>query len=487
MEQSYAIATLVLIIMVLVVMLFSQISKRQKAESERSYTKRDLSDLQERFNKLNNIFEKSERDMSALRRKSEESMSQLQEKVGEVHSTEEKMQKLYQDLSRHLYPDLSLMFDFDKRQKNYEADVDAVRKVAEEGIARWDQAETALKDSEEKGREMAAQIQALQSEVKRHRENVGKILESHLTSMPWLAGMMADFLTYDLEVEAKKLDWGSNVQREKKIASIRAIRAETQERIAKSKEAIYQLEYLRELFPGIDDVLDTNYQELSLAGEVPDHDPVRDYLSREEWARLSDVERNQLALDRYVASHQKSNWQIGRDYELAVAYEYSQKDYQVDTFGSYMGLEDLGRDFIAKKGASTLIIQCKYWSKSKTIHEKHIYQLYGTMIGYCVEKNIPPDRVAGVFVTNIQLSDMARKIADYLGLAYAERHPMAAFPRIKCNIGRDEYGQTRIFHLPMDQQYDATKISGPGEFYAFTVQEAVDAGFRRAFKWHGGG
>lgn len=83
--------------------------------------------------------------------------------------------------------------------------------------------------------------------------------------------------------------------------------------------------------------------------ELPDYDPTRDYLSKEEYNSLSTVERNQLALDRYKASHKKSKWQIGRDYELYIGYRYSQSGYSVDYFGSYMGLEDLGRDLICKK------------------------------------------------------------------------------------------------------------------------------------------
>ena len=35
----------------------------------------------------------------------------------------------------------------------------------------------------------------------------------------------------------------------------------------------------------------------------------------------------------------------------------------------------------------------------------------------------------------------------------------------------------------MDEQYDMIKIDKPGEFYAFTVKEAEDAGFRRAYKY----
>lgn len=41
----------------------------------------------------------------------------------------------------------------------------------------------------------------------------------------------------------------------------------------------------------------------------------------------------------------------------------------------------------------------------------------------------------------------------------------------------------KIYHLPFDQQYYRTEIKSPGEFYAWTVEEAVNAGFRRAFKY----
>ena len=334
--------------------------------------------------------------------------------------------------------------------------------------------------------QIEAENKRLSAEIERHKEALPKLLSSNLTAMPWLAGMMADFITYDFEIEAKKLDWGHNIQREKKVASIRDIRQEANRRIQESKEAVYQLEYLRTLFPGIDDVLASDYREIQYDGNIPDHDPILDYLTKEEWRQLSEEEKNQLALDRYIASRKKSKWQIGRDYELSVAYEYMRQGYKVDTFGSYMGIEDLGRDLIARKGQAVHIVQCKYWSQSKKIHEKHLYQLYGTMIGYCVEHNAPFDEVEGVFITNIELSDMARRVADYLGLIYFENHKMIDFPRIKCNIGHDENGnKTKIYHLPMDQQYDVTKIEKSGEFYAFSVKEAMNAGFRRAFKWHG--
>lgn len=327
--------------------------------------------------------------------------------------------------------------------------------------------------------------QALSNEVTQHKDNLKQVLLSHLSSAPWLAGMMADYLTYDLEMKAKYLDWGSDKKRLKKVEDIREIRENAKARIAEAKVSIYQLEYLRQLYPGIDDVLDTDFKDLNFNGTIPEHDPTKDYLSKEEWNSLASAEKDQLALDRYVQTKNKSNWQIGRDYELSVAYEYSCNGYTVDTFGSRKGLEDLGRDIISFKTDHTIITQCKYWSKHKTIHEKHIFQLYGTLITYRIDHPDLLCPVIAVFVTNTTLSDTAREVAKALQIVVVENHEMVDFPRIKCNIGRGESGPTKIYHLPMDSQYDVVQIKDPGEFYSFTVQEAIDAGFRRAYKWHG--
>ena len=325
----------------------------------------------------------------------------------------------------------------------------------------------------------------LYSELSEREENLCHLLSSNLSSMPWLAGMMADYLTFDLEMKAKYLDWGRNKERGKKVEDIRLIRADAKARIAEAKIAVYQLEYLRQLYPNIDDVLDIEYEELDFSGTIPEDDPSRAFLSKDEWDSLDSVEKDQLALDRYIQSRNKSKWQIGRDYELAVAYEYSLQGYQVDTYGSRKGLEDLGRDLICIKPDRTLIIQCKYWSQQKTIHEKHLFQLYGTLVLYGIDHPRLLNPVSGVFVTNTTLSDTARDVAKALDITVVENHKMVEFPRIKCNIGHGEYGSTRIYHLPMDAQYDVVQIKDPGEFYAFTVQEAIDAGFRRAYKWHG--
>ena len=59
------------------------------------------------------------------------------------------------------------------------------------------------------------------------------------------------------------MDWGANVERAKKVASIREIRRDAKARIAEAKVAIYQLEYLKQLYPSIDEILDSDYEELT--------------------------------------------------------------------------------------------------------------------------------------------------------------------------------------------------------------------------------
>lgn len=310
---------------------------------------------------------------------------------------------------------------------------------------------------------------------------------SNLTAIPYMSQIMADYETYGIEKLAKELDWGLNVQRLSKVKSIREIRKDAQNIVEKNKDAQYQLAYLFNLYPSLKDVIECDFNQLPLikVDELKDYDATKDYLSDDEYNNLSTTERNQLALDRYKASHNKTKWQIGRDYELYIGYRYYLKGYSIDYFGSYMGLEDLGRDIIATKDNLTLIIQCKYWSSKKLIHEKHITQLYGTVASYCIENNLKRKDVKGLFITNIELSDTAKKMAKFLKIDYKENVPKGDYPCIKCNIGHNEFGTTKIYHLPFDQKYDVTQIKNNGEFFAMTVAEAEQAGFRRAFKWFG--
>ena len=197
---------------------------------------------------------------------------------------------------------------------------------------------------------------------------------------------------------------------------------------------------------------------------------------------MSVEERNQKALERYVQSH-KTKSQIGRLYERYIGYEYERRGFSVTFYGAVKGFEDLGRDIIAENPSEILIIQCKNWSRDKLIRENAICQLYGTGIKYRIEHSSERRRIKTGMVTSTSCSDMARAFASALGVMICENKPLLDYPMIKCNIGKN--GE-RIYHLPMDQQYDTVKIEPKkGECYALTCQEAAELGFRRAYRWHG--
>lgn len=208
-----------------------------------------------------------------------------------------------------------------------------------------------------------------------------------------------------------------------------------------------------------------------------EYDKVSDYLSPAEYKALSITKKNQLALDRYK-KHRKSDWEIGVDYERYIGYLYETKGYKVKYSGAVDRLKDMGRDLICTRGSETLVIQCKRWSIHKTIHEKHIFQLFGSTIQLKYlnpEKNYIP-----IFVTTTQLSEVASYCAQQLGIEIIEKEKYTDYPCIKCNISKDG---SKIYHLPFDQQYDKISIDqSAGECYVATVEEADQLGFRRAYR-----
>jgi hypothetical protein len=134
---------------------------------------------------------------------------------------------------------------------------------------------------------------------------------------------------------------------------------------------------------------------------------------------------------------------------------------------------------LAERNGEIEVIQCKRWATTKTIHEKHIFQLLGTVLAARLEQ---PDKIVrGTFTTTTTLSDRAREFARLLDIRVEENEPLADYPRIKCNISR---AGERIYHLPFDQQYDTTVIEPErGECFVATVAEAEALGFRRAWRW----
>ena len=78
-----------------------------------------------------------------------------------------------------------------------------------------------------------------------------------------------------------------------------------------------------------------------------------------------------------------------------------------------------------------------------------------------------------------KLDDHAKEVAKTLGVEVRNISFDKKYPIIKCNINAG----SKIYHLPIDQMYDYTKICKPGECYVSSVKEAEAKGFRRAHRW----
>lgn len=252
---------------------------------------------------------------------------------------------------------------------------------------------------------------------------------------------------------------------------------------------LYKYEFILKIFPELKQYIDeeealvTLFENDGLNDLEAKRDRVSDYISKEEWVKLDVNKRNQLALDRYKEKS-KSNWVIGIEYEMYVEYILRKNGFETMPFGSIMKLEDLGRDIVATKRNAkgelvAYIIQCKNWASNKEIHENVICQLFGTAMEYNIKNAGLFSKTVPVLYTTVRLSNMATEFSQRLGVTVVIMEK-GEYPMIKCNINSS--GE-RIYHLPFDQQYYNTQITKPGEFYAWTVREAVNAGFRRAFKY----
>jgi hypothetical protein len=336
-------------------------------------------------------------------------------------------------------------------------------------------------------------------------EAIERLYQEKSEGFPWLAKAYADYTCLH---DKKIADWMEKKSPPAKRSAeiVREIRRQKREAEKRFRITKYLLEMYESLFPflidfrgeDLDDYIRVRLEK-SKRGEEP-RDEVVKYTTEGERQALTKQELFQKALDRYWQK-KKSPWQIGRDYERYIGYLYESKGYGVYYQGIIEGLEDLGRDLIAKKGKEVEVIQCKYWSQHKTIHEKHICQLFGTTLKYWIENQrqlrkelkiqqhlfpelIQRKQITGVFVTSTSLSETAREFASELGIEVKEKFPFQKYPAIKCNVSR-KTGE-KIYHLPFDQQYDRTIVEEErNEYYVETVAEAEQLGFRRAFRWRG--
>ena len=328
-------------------------------------------------------------------------------------------------------------------------------------------------------------VQKAKANADRDMRLIEKIKNTAIKDFPVISVILADIQALqDLKLE-------NSLRYKKRPAvkaadEVKAIRKEKRELAIKYYACKWELAHLKALLPWIEDIEEEPVAPVTefVNSDFKENDVAGYWLTPDEYAQLSTVEKYQRALDRYY-KRKKTNKEIGTDYERYIGYLYETKGYKVEYFGIEKGMEDLGRDLVCINDNEILIVQCKCWSnrKNKVIHEKHINQLYGTTIMYKLRRNHTGKIVKSVFISTVPCTNTAREFAEYLGVTF-KQIPLEKYPMIKCNINKAT--KEKIYHLPFDQQYDKCSIKlGSGEFYAMTVKEAEEKGFRRAMKWHG--
>ena len=365
----------------------------------------------------------------------------------------------------YLAASCGVMYFFGENQSEMLKDIRAYAQVAIEHESKADSA----------WQKVAEEKKQLKSK-KEDLVNREKVLLEQAQTYPWLADLLA---RYQREVDTYRESLlPSSAWKSAKI--VKEIKREKKELKIQYELLHNQLDVYESMFPWLEEFkLLSNQEIVQYASRSSDkeYNAVRNWLSPDEYAKLTDREKNQLALDRYN-KRQKTDWEAGIEYERYIGYLCETKGGTVTYTGARNGLNDLGRDLVVTLDKKIYVIQCKRWSSKKQIHEKHIFQLFGTCILMKVDKSVP---VIPVFVTTTVLSDTAKECAKELNITVFEQIPLHKYPQIKCNINHAT-GE-KIYHLPFDQQYDTIVIEpGTGEFYAQTAEEAENHGFRRAFK-----
>jgi hypothetical protein len=324
-------------------------------------------------------------------------------------------------------------------------------------------------------------------------------------SFPWLAAAYAEYSYLKGLKIADNLETKSHPAR-KAAEELRQMAKECRESEQAARISNYLLQYCKFLAPWLDDYIGIEAEELdAIIHEIHSSwekkekeldEEVKRQTGPSVWNSLTPIEKLQRKLDWYWEKPNKTNWQLGRDYENYIGHLYELKGWAVYFHGS-KGFEDLGRDLICKKDGCVEIIQCKNWSQSKTIHEKNIYYLFGTTVEYCIENfgkledlqlsliptYIQRREVTPKLVTTTGVSSKAGQVAEALQVVI-ERIPFQRYPSVKCNVSRRT--REKIYHLPFDQQYETILVEEEkAECYVETVAEAESLGFRHAFKWTG--
>ena len=326
-----------------------------------------------------------------------------------------------------------------------------------------------------------------EKELKKFEEWIIVMYKERQKWFPWLAKAYSDLL----KIHDNVLELTLKNKKKSAIKSSKILEEQNKLKrsvIEKNKVLEYIISYYENIAPFLielkEEILDENVIETNFNYEWYTKDELDDeiikYLTIDEYKNLSDVEKNKLALERYK-KRPKSKILIWKIYEQYVWQIYESLGYKVNYIWINKWVEDLWRDLICSNKDEIIVIQCKNWSKFKTIYEKHIFQFYWTVFQYKLENEWR--KIKSIFYSSTKLSNLALKFWEELWIEIKENFKMDMdYPCIKCNISNKT--KEKIYHLPFDQQYDKIKIDiNDWDFYCSTVEEAEEKWFRRAYRY----
>ena len=148
-------------------------------------------------------------------------------------------------------------------------------------------------------------------QLEKERTDLERILEERKKQFPWLIDTIADYyalldgktaayLKYKKRPAMSAAEIVSSIKEEKRILN------------KENKFLSYKINYYESLFPWLSDILeDDNIDESAenILTHQDNFDIVKNFVTKDEYIKLSTIERNQLALDRYL-QNRKSKWQI---------------------------------------------------------------------------------------------------------------------------------------------------------------------------------
>ena len=305
------------------------------------------------------------------------------------------------------------------------------------------------------------QYEYLYKKCQQKDREIQLLIKEKSIKYPWLAKVFSDYTELRAEQRLSQIEKYTGT---KTMNVLTEFKNKNTNLIKKCKELEYQLNFYNHLLPWIKELGITPieiYEKLNHLNE----------LEKEKYKQIT----KQALSDSENYKINKENWELGLEFERFVGYLYELKGYIVEYTGAIYKFGDMGRDLIAKNTNETLIIQCKRWSNEYTIHEKHVFQLYGTKKLYELEHKF--ENVKAVFVATNTLTETAKNIAKNLNIEVQEHIKIINYPKIKCKI--TENGE-KLYFTPTDNYYDKLQmILSNGDLYVTTIKEAERLGFKK--------